>query len=286
MTALASEVDWILGHVLGKSRSDLILLQTETVSAEQVDVFTDLVHRRARSEPLAYLLGEQEFCSYSFEVNSSVLIPRPETELIVERSLLYFDELLRDYTVIDIGTGSGAILIALALKLREQFGEEFLKHGTFRGLDLSESALAIARQNAKRHAVERHLSFIRSDLTEGIHFPTERSLELVLTNPPYVADGEELPEDVARYEPELALRGGVEGTSIIEQILSELRPRWREGFVLLMEIGEGQATSVETLVKKLGYGPAVFHEDQQNIPRILELASAVPRRKRPPQRRV
>jgi release factor glutamine methyltransferase len=195
--------------------------------------YDEAVGRRAAREPLPYIVGEREFWGLPFEVTKDVLIPRPETELIVEAAL----ELLADpdeaISVADVCTGSGCLAIAIA---HERPSADLV------ATDISEAALAVARRNARRHDVARRIRFLRADLLGGV----AGSFDLVVANPPYVRSGDRagLQPEVLE-EPEVALYGGVDGLDAIVRLIADAPPRIRDGGHLVFEFGLGQDPEVE-----------------------------------------
>jgi len=202
--------------------------------------YDTLIGRRAAREPVAYITGRQEFWNLSFEVSPAVLIPRWETELIVEAAV----ELLRDrpaasdpLRIADVCTGCGCLAIALA---RELPGAEFV------ATDISEAALGVARRNASRHGVEARVAFVHTDVLEGISGP----FDAIVANPPYVRSGDRpgLQPEVGNHEPGVALFGGADGVDIVARVVSHAAPRLRAGAPLVFEFGFGQDMAVEQLI--------------------------------------
>lgn len=238
-----SDVYLLLSHSLAKSRTQLLLDAREHVSEELVHRFKQLIKRRASREPVAYILGEQEFWSRSFLVSPSVLIPRPETEFLLETVLkeLQKSPLPPEGILIDLCCGSGVIAIILALELRRKV----------LGVDRSGNALEMSVQNCKRHGVEQLVSLIHSDLLESI--APERSVPLVVSNPPYVSSpaiANDLEPEVAEFEPEMALDGGEEGLDLIERIRLQLPMVLMPGGRVFMEIGYDQGDKVRELFRE------------------------------------
>lgn len=253
--------DLLLAFVLGYDRVRILIRPEEQVPEQSLAEFRKLISRRAQGEPLQYLTGTKEFYGLSFRVTPDVLIPRPETELMVEKAV----ELIRNgsapgSTYVDVGTGSGCIAVSLAHEVARARGF---------AVDISAGALGIARGNALRHGVAERIEMIRSDLL-GCFLPNP-SFDLILCNPPYIAlkDCGSLPRDVRDYEPHRALFGGESGLEVYERLLPEAVPRlYPEGYVLL-ELGMGQAAAVTSLVNKAGLELVTIVDDLQGIPRCL-----------------
>ena len=235
-----SDVYLLLGQVLGKSRTGLLARASDTVGQEQIDQFLELLSRRKLREPAAYILGEQEFWSLPFHVSPSVLIPRPETEFLLET---VFADLKRTPlpgkgVVVDLCCGSGVIAIVLALEL----GCSVL------ATDFSIEALAVTQNNIGEHKVEDLVKPVRGDLLE--HLPGNRTVSLVVSNPPYVSShaiAHELEPEVCDYEPLLALDGGERGLDLIERIRGQLPDLLMAGGRLFMEIGADQGLAVREI---------------------------------------
>jgi release factor glutamine methyltransferase len=235
-----AEVDagLLLGHCLGKSRTELYLMASEKLSEVGEAEFLDLLQQRERRIPLAYILGVQEFWSLDFAVNPAVLIPRPETELLLEKGIALWKENSGGGCVLDLCCGSGVIAVVLAKEL----GIPVL------AVDISMDALCVARKNAERHGVSHLISFVQADLLSA--FSPLPCFSLVLSNPPYVsreALQEGLQPEVGNFEPHLALDGGNKGLEIIKKMREELRSRLLPGAHLLIEIGEEQGDDICSL---------------------------------------
>jgi release factor glutamine methyltransferase len=232
----------LLGHCLGKSRTALYLMAEEELSGENGKLFLNLLNRREQREPLAYILGVQEFWSLDFLVTPDVLIPRPETELLLEKALKIGSQKIQNPGVIlDLCCGSGVIAIILAKEL----GRKVL------AIDLSMDALLIARENAKKHCVSHLVSFLQSDLLSALK--AVPCISLVVSNPPYVSEQDiacGLQPEVGRYEPHIALDGGDKGLEVIQRIDEELRHRMLPEAELFMEIGTEQGANVLSIFNK------------------------------------
>jgi len=237
----------LLGRVAGWSRLDVLAHPERLVSKEQESAFRGLVARRAASEPIAYLLGEREFYGHVFKVDRRALIPRPETELLVDlgrAAVSRWREGGIEPIVVDVGTGAGAIGISLALE----------SSVTVIATDVSAEALSLAVANAYQVGASGHLRFVKADLLAGLRGP----LHIVLANLPYVPSSRVLPSDVRDYEPGVALFGGQRGTELIERLLREARPLLVPGATLAVELDEeDQAAPVAALARQLYSGASV-----------------------------
>lgn len=259
------DAELLLARVLEMSRLDLYLSWDRPVEEREKKEYLALLKRRAEFEPVAYILGRKEFFSLDFKVSPEVLVPRPETELLVERVLELVEEdgegdrQGAPPRIADVGTGSGAIAVALAVRLPE---------ARLAATDVSPGALAVALENAKTHGVEDRIDFRGLSFLEGL----EGTFDWVVSNPPYVpeTDRPDLPPDVVRYEPQGALFSGADGLdavrALIPQAAASLRPRgW-----LVLEIGAGQAADVLRLLEEDGnYEPAEVKRDYRGIERIV-----------------
>ena len=247
------DAELILAHVLGCDQTALLTHPERLLSPVEADQFESLLKRRLASEPVQYLTGAQEFFGLLFEVTPDVLIPRPETEHLVEAVLERFDR-EANLRIVDVGTGSGAIAIALA---------HALPRSRVTAVDLYPAALEVARRNAQRHGVIDRVTLRQSDLLAAA---SAAEFDVVVSNPPYIADGEKLEPQVANYEPRFALYAGPTGLEAYERLIPQackvLKPRgW-----LIMEIGYGQRPALEALLG--GWSEVSFVPDLQGIPRV------------------
>jgi release factor glutamine methyltransferase len=243
------DAEWLLAHVLGVRRSELY---TATVDGE-LDEFRELVGRRARREPLAYVLGEWDFRGLTLTVDPRVLIPRPETEVVVERCLAVLEG-VDEPLVLDIGVGSGAIALAIADERAD---------ARVVGTDTSEGALEVAEANRERVGVNDRVRLVHGELLAGETGP----FDLVVSNPPYVAP-DELPElePELRHEPVEALIGVGGHRTVAAAALDALPP----GGALVLEVGDGQACDVAPVLVALGYRDVRVTDDLAGRERIVE----------------
>jgi release factor glutamine methyltransferase len=231
------DAEWLLAHVLGLSRTELAADGKHPLSPDDEQQFRELVARRARREPLAYVLGEWDFRRLTLQIDSRVLVPRPETETVVERCLALIADLVEP-RVLDIGVGSGAIALAIA---HEHPGSRVV------GTDSSPDALAVAKENRSRTGLADRVELVHGALFAGL----DGSFDLVVSNPPYVEvdelDG--LEPEVAVHEPREALLA----SGATEAIAAEARSRLVPGAALVLETADGKAPSVAALLRRLGY---------------------------------
>lgn len=226
------EAKLLLRHLLCVDSVQLLLEHGEYLTSAQSKLLNDLVERRLSGEPLAYITGRREFYGREFEVNPFVLIPRPETEHLVEKAL-EIAQSIDSPVIADIGTGSGAIAVSLAAEL---------KQARIYATDISYDALDTARLNARRHGVEPRITFLQGELVE----PLSEPVDILIANLPYVksSDCKNSPE------PHLALDGGAEGLDVIERLLKGLQSKIKPGGYVLLEIGQGQTEAVKTKLKE------------------------------------
>jgi release factor glutamine methyltransferase len=258
----------LLSHALARERTLLITHADERLTAEQLHTYLSLVERRASGEPLQYIKGSQEFYGLDFEVTPDVLIPRPETELLVETAL----EILKGTDsplVCDVGTGSGCIAVSL---LRTRPDARAV------ALDVSPPALEVAARNAACNGVADRITFLVSDcfdaFASGEHGETR--FDLVASNPPYIAedDLEGLQREVRDHEPRGALTPGGDGLSVIRRLVSDAPRHLKPGGHLLMEIGFDQHESVAALIDARVWTLLGIRRDLQGIPRTVALRLA------------
>jgi release factor glutamine methyltransferase len=249
------DAELILAHVLGCDATALLTHPERPLSAKEAEQFETLLKRRSASEPVQYLTGIQEFFGLLFEVSPSVLIPRPETEYLVEAVLGRFE---RDANprIVDVGTGSGAIAVAIA---------HALPRSQVTAVDISPEALEVARHNAERHGVMNRVSLLRSDLLAAVE---TSQFDVVVSNPPYIAEGEVLEAQVANYEPASALYAGPAGLEIYQRLIPQARTVIKPKGWLIMEIGYGQQGALQALLS--GWSEVTFVPDLQGIPRVVQ----------------
>jgi release factor glutamine methyltransferase len=251
----------LLAHALGRDRTFVITHADEPVDERALETFRKLIERRAAREPLQYLTGCQEFFKLDFEVTPDVLIPRPETELLVEFSL----EVLKDNPtslIADIGTGSGCIAISL---LHE------LPRARAVATDISVDALQVARRNAERHSVMDRLALTESDCFSAIS--RDALFSLIVSNPPYVREDEwpRLQREVREHEPRSALVSGPDGLTMIRRLLDEAPALLSDDGYFVFEFGFGQSEEIARLIDQRVWEIAAIRADLQNIPRVFVL---------------
>ena len=252
------EARLLLAHVLGLRPEEIVSGRFSPQGTEFRGRFEAALARRAAREPLAYIIGRREFWSLDFEVGPGVLVPRPESEIMVEEALRRFPIIDAPLRVVDLGTGSGCLLLA--------FLSERPKAEGF-GVDISEEALAIAKRNAASLGLDNRARFLRSDWMGAL----SGTWDVIFINPPYIAEGDldGLDPEVGRYEPRAALDGGPDGLSAYRSIAAGLRPQLRPESRVFLEIGQGQAGPVEGLLAEKGLSVEGTVFDLAGIPRCL-----------------
>lgn len=248
----------LLSWTLGRDRTFLIAHPEYECGAVEVERFESAVARRSAREPLQQITGTQEFYGLDFEITPDVLIPRPETEIIVAEALAFLES-VDEPRVCDVGTGSGCIPIAILSHRRDAVAL---------AADISPRALEVAARNAARHEVAGRIKFVESDVFASV--PDEK-FDIIVSNPPYIAAAEinSLEPEVRDHEPISALTDGGDGLSIVRQVIDGAAERLEHGGLLLVEIGFGQSAAVERLVDGRLWDDVSFVSDLQGIPRTL-----------------
>lgn len=241
------EAELLLAHVLDASKQDLILHPDRELTDTQEKQFEQLIQRRCRKEPVAYILGHREFWSLEFVVNPHVLIPRPETEGIIEQLLKRAGAASREreLRLLDIGTGSGNLAVVVAV--------EFPK-ARITAMDRSAETLSVAQKNAGNHQVADRIEFIQRDMMFPWELSDHGGYDFILSNPPYIASQEmaHLMPDVRDYEPRAALEGGPDGLVCYRRIVPEAYDHLKPEGRLILEVGDDQADAVEKIIQTHG----------------------------------
>jgi release factor glutamine methyltransferase len=264
------DAEHILAHVLGLGRLEMYLQHERPLTARELDAFRPLLKRRAQREPLQYVLGRQAFRTLELEVGPGVLIPRPETESLVEEVLVwaraYVGPTVTHATLhgLDIGTGSG--VIALSLLAEGPFAR-------FRGVDVSPEAIEVSRRNAEQAGLQARFDLQLGSTFSGV--PAGERFDVIVSNPPYVAETQraDLAPEIVDWEPEVALFGGADGLEVIREIVRGAPNHLRPGGLLALEVGLGQAADVATLMERHALVDARVRKDLAGRPRAV-LANA------------
>ena len=255
------DAEVLLCAVLKCQRITLYVDFERPLSEEELATYREYVRRRGNFEPLAYILGERAFMRNTFKVNKATLVPRPETELLVE-SLVRIAPLLKregDVKILDIGTGSGAIIVSLL---------DYLPNAKGVGVDISVDALIVAKENSEKIGVTGRIGFVRSDVFSKL--PLEKKFDIIVSNPPYIPAGDiaGLDKDV-QQEPRGALDGGADGLDFYRRITAEAMDHMAEEGVLAFEIGIGQAAAVQQLCLDAGFVKTAVRKDYAGIERMV-----------------
>jgi release factor glutamine methyltransferase len=270
---LAAEL--LLLHVLGRDRAWVYAHPEEPINSQELETFLSLISRRANGEPTQHLTGKQEFWSLEFDVTPDVLIPRPETEHVIEVALdrVALRELRagrpqktkgEGFLIADIGTGSGCLAIALAKELPA---------ATIYATDISPAALAVARRNAVRHGIENRIHFFESDLLRPLaaEGTKESAFDLIVSNPPYIPrrDANTLAREVRDHEPAVALYGGEEGYELYAGLIALARRYLKPGGIFVSELGHDSLPAVQPLLDGPQWTAVGVSNDLAGIPRVI-----------------
>jgi release factor glutamine methyltransferase len=238
ITSSKLDSELLLSKILNKNREEILINLDQEICQRYLLKYKELIIRRSQNEPVAYLLKEKEFWSKIFFVSPDTLIPRPETELMVDKLVKIYKE--KKISILDVGTGSGCILISLLSELQNSKGI---------GIDISNRTLSIAQKNSKTHKVQNKIKF----LNKSIDSKFNQKFDLIVSNPPYIKSKEikNLQEDIKKYEPIIALDGGNDGLDVIKKVIYKANYILKDNGKLALEIGNGQFKKVsEKLIKK------------------------------------
>ncbi len=249
----------IASFVLNRSRENILINSKEKVQSNEISFFNKLIERRKRYEPIAYIFNSKEFWSREFKIDSRALIPRPETEMMVEAVSKILKN--RKFSFLDVGVGSGCITASILFENLHSFGV---------GLDTSSSAIKVAKKNILRFKLQNRCKLLNRSYEKFYGY----KFDLVVSNPPYIrsSDIKKLPMDIRKYEPRLALDGGKDGLDVIKKVIYKSRSTLKKNGLLAIEIGNGQFIKVSRLLKLLDYKIKLTIEDyQKNVRCILSL---------------
>ena len=250
------DAEYLLAHVLAVPRLELYLDHDRPLEPAEVDSLRELVRRRGRREPLAYVLGSWSFYGLELHCDARALVPRPETEILVERCLALLEGTAAP-AVVDVGTGTGAIALALAARLPE---------ANVTAIDLSPDALALAAENAALNGLADRVELLQGDLLGPV---AGRRFDLVASNPPYVAEGETVDPEVAEYEPALAVFAEDGGRAVLERLAADAPGALRPGGHLVVEVAEGQAPWLAERLAGGRYEEIEVTRDLRGIERVV-----------------
>ena len=250
------DAELILSKSLNISREKFLSLNDYRVEDEIILNFNKLIDRRVKKEPIAYIFQKKEFWSLNFIVNKDTLIPRPETELLVEYLVNYYKN--KKIFILDIGTGSGCIILSILKELKKSKGI---------GIDVSKKAIKVAAKNAKNLGLQTRSKFIKRNLNEFNSY----MFDLIVSNPPYICSHElkNLSEDIKKYEPRLALDGGNDGLDVVKKIIYKSKSILKRKGMLALEIGFGQFKKVSPILKFNGFKIKFIIKDYHNNIRCI-----------------
>jgi release factor glutamine methyltransferase len=254
------QIELLLAHILGLKRMQLYLQFERELKESELLPLREMVRRRAEHEPLQYILGKTEFFGLEFNCDKRALIPRRETEHLIETALGLYPDKSAPLSCADLGTGTGILAITLAVHLAAS---------RWTAADASAEALALAKANAAKHSSAERMEFLQSSWWSG--FPAEARFDLIVSNPPYIKsdDIRHLAPELREHEPVPALDGGADGLEGYRAISAGARAHAREGARLCMEIGFDQATAVEDLLRGHGWNPEAPIKDLQGHDRVI-----------------
>ena len=256
ITSHVIDSEILLSKILDKSREEVLINPDQNICEKNILLFNKLLFRRSKYEPIAYILKEKEFWSMKFDVNKDTLIPRPETELLVDILLSVYKG--KRITILDIGTGSGCIIISLLKNLNTSSGI---------GIDISKKAIFVAKRNALKHRLSGRIKFLNKSL-EGVFY---RKFDLIVSNPPYIdrKDIRNLSEDIKKYEPRMALDGGNDGLDLIKKVIYKSKNILKVKGTLALEIGHEQLKRVSKILIENNFRTKNVIKDYKNNVRCL-----------------
>ena len=255
--------EWLLCYALGAKRIELYTQFNKIVGPEQLSQLHELVKRASEHEPIAYITGKKEFYSLEFEITKDCLIPRPETELLVERAIEFLRTRTGEQFVCDLCTGSGCVAAAIARNFA---------NCRIVATDISDAALAVAEKNVAKHGLMNRIKLLQGDLFEPVIAglgPTK--FDLIVSNPPYVSEPEyeKLAPNIKNFEPKSALTAGQDGLDIIKKIIADTGQHLKPTGTLMLEIGNEQGNAVRNLLETTGYFNTVkIEKDYSNLDRL------------------
>lgn len=257
------DVEILIAYALGLDRLKVYLQFDRPLNSEELILIRNLIKRRSLHEPIQYITGNREFFGLDFIVSPAVLIPRPETEQLVECAISCLEKIPEDQRlVLDLGTGSGCIAISIMKKITCQVW----------AVDISKMALEIAKKNEVNLGVEKVIHWREGDWFSGLKPEDPAKFQIIVSNPPYIAISEkdELPLEVRNYEPQEALIAGISGLEAYEALAGKLQERLISGGVVLLEIHSNRYERISTIFKSFGWEQTLYR-DMQGLPRILKL---------------
>ncbi len=247
----------ILAHILNKDRLYILVNKDKILTEEEYTEYNKMIEKRLLGVPVQYIVKNQEFMGLDFYIDEGVLIPRPDTEILIEKVLSHIDE-NEEYTIIDIGTGSGAITVSLA---------KYINYSKIYSVDISDTAIGIAKRNAKTHDVLDKIEFLKGSLFDPLENRNIKgNIDIIVSNPPYIPTKniENLQIEVSKHEPKIALDGGEDGLFFYRKIIEYSKEYLKKGGLIALEVGHDQAKSVADIIKN--------HKAYKNIETTKDLA--------------
>ena len=246
----------ILSKVLNVTREKLLTIDKQEISITQIADFNKLIERRKKNEPIAYIFKKKEFWSKDYFVNNETLIPRPETELLVEQIIKYFKN--KKPFILDVGTGSGCILLSLLAEIKKSKGI---------GVDISKEAIEVASKNAIGFGLKNRSKFYNRSFNKIFN----QKFDLIVSNPPYIKSNEiqNLAEDIRKFEPRIALEGGNDGLDVIKKVIYKSKNILKKKGMLALEIGYGQFKKISPILKLQGFRDKFLIKDYRNNIRCI-----------------
>jgi release factor glutamine methyltransferase len=256
-----TNAEHLLAHVLKCKRLDLYLAFDRPLKEDETNIYREFIVRRGKTEPLQYIVGSVEFFGLEFKVNPSVLIPRPETELLIEKILESVNK-EDSLKILDIGTGSGNIAVSLAKNL---------SNSTLTAIDISEDAIEVAEENSELNNINGQISFYKIDFVNEQGF-NESNFDLIVSNPPYVSinDYSELSPELKDHEPKIALTDNKDGLNFYSEISKKAQTLLNKNGKLFFEVGMGQAEEVKTILIQNSFSDIEIFKDYSNIERVVK----------------
>ena len=257
-------VELLLAHALDLQRIQLYLHFDRPLTSEELKQFRALYERRLKREPVQYIIGSTSFMGLHFTVDSRVLIPRPETETLIEQAILLCQRYPSDspIQVLEVGTGSGNIAVSIA---------KYIKHAHVTAIDISKDALNVAEENARKHSVDSQIQFLEIDVFDRVEEVFRKRFDLLVSNPPYVPkdEWEQLQMEVRDFEPSVALTDGKDGFKFYHRLIGVIPALLKSGGGIVLEVGFNQAEKVARELQNIGIDQLHITNDLQGIPRVV-----------------
>ena len=250
------DAEILLSKVLNKDREDILINLQKELKMDSIFEFNNLIKRRLSREPIAYITAEKEFWSKIFNVNYNTLIPRPETELLVDKLVNIFKN--KKINILDVGTGSGCIIISLLGDIKNSKGI---------GIDISNNALKIAKKNAEKHNMQNKVKFLNKSISDLFNY----KFDLIVSDPPYIAEKniKNLDDDIKKYEPLIALNGGNDGLDVIKKVIYKAKYILKINGTLAIEISNEQYKKVSSILKRNNFRIKYYIKDYKENIRCL-----------------